>query len=290
VAWLPSGARPARAFGLGSQKAVTEWVGSFDRDNVSRPTVTHYPSSTGSRARHDWTRAAFHIRLFRGLSAFQFRFDRCATRCRDHNVKPSTTFLIRNYFVADCVAYRSREPAETDSMDSSARPRTREPLPAEIRALLQGEERRRGSVGDLRINGRTGRCAYIPCLVRLALKTDASARQIMKNLGEIRATSVRSAFCAGSTTIKRSRCPKARSQCARMVACVSVKRYETSKSNGVRCMTAADVSSWRVPVDEAQRSLPGFSEFGQRLPQKRCVHLILRSEALFGQQQALEIQ
>jgi hypothetical protein len=135
VAWLPSGARPARAFGLGSQKAVTEWVGSFDRDNVSRPTVTHYPSSTGSRARRDWTRAAFQIGLFRRLSAFQFRFDRCATRCRDHNVKPSTTFLIRNYFVADCVAYRSREPAETDSMDSSARPGTREQLPAEIRAL-----------------------------------------------------------------------------------------------------------------------------------------------------------
>jgi hypothetical protein len=135
VAWLPSGARPARAFGLGSQKAVTEWVGSFDRDNVSRPTVTYYPSSTGSRARRDWTRAAFQIGLFRGLIAFQFRFDRCATRCRHHDVKPSTTFLIRNYFVADCVAYRSREPAETDSMDSSARPGTREPLPAEIRAL-----------------------------------------------------------------------------------------------------------------------------------------------------------
>ena len=135
MAWLPSGARPARAFGLGSQKAVTEWVGSFDRDNVSRPTVTHYPSSTGSRARRDWTRAAFQIGLCRRLSAFQFRFDRCATRCRDHNVKPSTTFLIRNYFVADCVAHRSREPAETDSMDSSARPGTREPLPAEIRTL-----------------------------------------------------------------------------------------------------------------------------------------------------------
>ena len=134
MAWLPSGARPARAFGLGSQKAVTEWVGSFDRDNVSRPTVTHYPSSTGSRARRDWTRAAFQIGLFRGLSAFQFRFDRCATRCRDHNVKPSTAFLIRNYFVADWVAHRSREPAETDSMDSSARPGTQEQLPAEIRA------------------------------------------------------------------------------------------------------------------------------------------------------------
>ena len=49
-----------------------------------------------------------------------------------HNVKPSTTFLIRNYFVADCVAHRSREPAKTDSMDLSPRPGTRQPLPAEI--------------------------------------------------------------------------------------------------------------------------------------------------------------
>ena len=33
-----------------------------------------------------------------------------------HNVKPSTTFLIRNYFVADCVAHRSCEPAKTDNL------------------------------------------------------------------------------------------------------------------------------------------------------------------------------
>jgi hypothetical protein len=45
-----------------------------------------------------------------------------------HNVKPSTTFLIRNYFVADCVAHRSREPAKTDSMDLSPRPGTQQPL------------------------------------------------------------------------------------------------------------------------------------------------------------------
>jgi hypothetical protein len=49
-----------------------------------------------------------------------------------HNVKPSTTFLIRNCFVADCVAHRSREPAKTDSMDLSPRPGTWQPLPAEI--------------------------------------------------------------------------------------------------------------------------------------------------------------
>jgi hypothetical protein len=49
-----------------------------------------------------------------------------------HNVKPSTTFLIRNYFVADWFAHRSREPAKTDSMDLSPRPGTRQPLPAEI--------------------------------------------------------------------------------------------------------------------------------------------------------------
>ena len=49
-----------------------------------------------------------------------------------HNVKPSTTFLIRNYFVADCVAHRSHEPAKTDSMDLGPRPGTRQPWSAEI--------------------------------------------------------------------------------------------------------------------------------------------------------------
>lgn len=49
-----------------------------------------------------------------------------------HNVKPSTRILIRNYFVGECVAHRSREPAKSDSMDLSPRPGTRQLLPAEI--------------------------------------------------------------------------------------------------------------------------------------------------------------
>ena len=38
--WVPVRLAPS---GLGSLKAVTEWVGSRNRDNVSRLAVTNYP-------------------------------------------------------------------------------------------------------------------------------------------------------------------------------------------------------------------------------------------------------
>ncbi len=67
--WLPLGAPSGLSpSGLGSLKAVTEWVGSRVRDNRSQTAVTSYPSSTGSRARRDSYRVAFYIWLCRSTT------------------------------------------------------------------------------------------------------------------------------------------------------------------------------------------------------------------------------
>jgi hypothetical protein len=81
-----------------------------------------------------------------------------------HNVKPSTRILIRNYFVGECVAHRSREPAKSDSMDLSPWLGTRQLLPAEIHSrnavLIAPGNQRRSRQQDSVLRDLSARAAF----------------------------------------------------------------------------------------------------------------------------------